>query len=154
MRDIGCGSWALPRLGQARDGVASAPRDDIEAEGAVARQRPLARPAHVAPTDRAQVGDRMVGARHGRVVTTAVRSPVRPATRWMRVVSSTSVSVIAGRIVVRRRANINLAAPGSLRSSRTSAERHKIRECLVFVVPEKIGILRAIDFIRCPLARE
>ncbi len=30
------------------------------------------------------------GARHGRVVTTAVRRPVRPATRWMRVVSMAS----------------------------------------------------------------
>jgi hypothetical protein len=32
----------------------------------------------------------------------AVRAPVRPATRWMRVVSMASASVISGRIVVRR----------------------------------------------------
>jgi hypothetical protein len=38
--------------------------------------------------------------RTGRVVTNAVRSPVRPATRGRQGVSIASVSVIAGRIVV------------------------------------------------------
>jgi hypothetical protein len=52
------------------------------------------------------------GARHGRVVTHAVRSPVRPATLWMRVVSMASAKVMAGRMVVSRRANIDLPAPG------------------------------------------
>jgi transposase len=38
------------------------------------------------------------------MVTNAVRSPVRPATRWVRVVSMASARVIAGRMVVSRRA--------------------------------------------------
>jgi hypothetical protein len=38
-------------------------------------------------------------ARHGRVVTRAVRAPVRPATLWIRVVSMASARVIAGSIV-------------------------------------------------------
>jgi DNA invertase Pin-like site-specific DNA recombinase len=41
------------------------------------------------------------GARNGHVVTTAVRSPVRSATRGMRVVSRASATRIAGRMVVR-----------------------------------------------------
>jgi hypothetical protein len=44
--------------------------------------------------------------------TPAVRAPVRPATRWMRVVSMASARVIAGRMVVSRRASIHLPAPG------------------------------------------
>ena len=52
------------------------------------------------------------GARNGRVVTNAVRSPVRPATRWIRVVSMASARVIAGRMVVSRRASIDFPAPG------------------------------------------
>jgi hypothetical protein len=36
-----------------------------------------------------------------------VNRPVRPATRWMRVVSMASASVMPGRIVVRRRASID-----------------------------------------------
>jgi hypothetical protein len=48
------------------------------------------------------------GARNGRVVTRAVRSPVRPATRWMRVVSRASGRVIAGRMVVSRRTSLDL----------------------------------------------
>jgi hypothetical protein len=47
------------------------------------------------------------GARHGRVVTNAVQSPVRPATLWMRVVSRASGRVMANRMGVRRRANID-----------------------------------------------
>jgi hypothetical protein len=39
-------------------------------------------------------------------VTNAVRVPVQLATRWMRVVSSASGRVIAGGMVVSRRANI------------------------------------------------
>jgi hypothetical protein len=49
----------------------------------------------------------------GRVVTHAVRSPVRLATRWIRVVSIASARVIAGRMVVSRRASIDFAAPGA-----------------------------------------
>jgi hypothetical protein len=38
--------------------------------------------------------------------------PLKPATLWMRVVSMASARVIAGRIVVSRRASIDLPAPG------------------------------------------
>jgi hypothetical protein len=51
------------------------------------------------------------GARNGRVVTNAVRSPVRPATRWIRVVSTASARDIPGTMVVSRRASIDLPAP-------------------------------------------
>jgi hypothetical protein len=44
-------------------------------------------------------------------VTHAVRSPVRSATRRMRVVSMASGSVIANGIVMRRRVIIDLPAP-------------------------------------------
>jgi hypothetical protein len=47
----------------------------------------------------------MVGPRHRRVVTHAEQSPVRPAILWMRVVSRASAKVMAGRLVVRRRAS-------------------------------------------------
>jgi hypothetical protein len=63
------------------------------------------------------------GARHGRVVTRAVRSPVRPATRWIRVVSMALGKVIAGRMVVSRRASIDLPAPGGPSKSTLWAER-------------------------------
>jgi hypothetical protein len=52
------------------------------------------------------------GARHGRVVTNAVRAPVRPATRWRHVVSRASARLMAGRMVVSRRASIDFPAPG------------------------------------------
>jgi hypothetical protein len=42
-----------------------------------------------------------MGVRNGQVVTTAVQSPVRPATRWILVVSMASARVIAGRMVVK-----------------------------------------------------
>jgi hypothetical protein len=58
------------------------------------------------------------GARHGRVVTNAVRSPVRPATLWIRVVSMASARVIAGRRVVSRRASLDVPAPGGPSKSR------------------------------------
>jgi hypothetical protein len=51
------------------------------------------------------------GWRH-RVRTHAVRSLVRPATLWMRVVSRASGRDMDGRMVMRRRANIDLLAPG------------------------------------------
>jgi NitT/TauT family transport system substrate-binding protein len=43
--------------------------------------------------------DGVMGARHDRVVTNAVRSPVRRAAHWMRVVSMASARVISGRRV-------------------------------------------------------
>jgi hypothetical protein len=56
------------------------------------------------------------GARHRRVVTNAVRSPVRPATWWICVVSMASASVIAGSMVVSHRASIDLPALGGRES--------------------------------------
>jgi hypothetical protein len=38
--------------------------------------------------------------------------PLRPAVLWIRVVSMASARIIAGRIVVSRRASIDLPAPG------------------------------------------
>src|SRR4029450_1148279 len=73
------------------------------------------------------------GARHGRAVTHAVRAPVRPATRWIRVVSMASARVIAGRMVVSRRASIDLPAPEGASKSTLWAERlHKfhLRYCI------------------------
>jgi hypothetical protein len=63
------------------------------------------------------------GARHSRVVTRAVRSPVRPATRWRRVVSMASARVSAGKMVVSRRASIDLPAPGGPSSRTFGSER-------------------------------
>ena len=48
----------------------------------------------------------------GSAVTNAVRAPVRPATRWRRVVATASASGIAGKMVVSRRASIDFPAPG------------------------------------------
>jgi hypothetical protein len=52
------------------------------------------------------------GTRKGRVVTNAGRSPVRPATLWMRVVSRDSARIMAGKMVVSHRASIDMPAPG------------------------------------------
>jgi hypothetical protein len=59
----------------------------------------------------------------GQVVTYAVRSSVRPATRGVRVVSRGSGRVMAGRIVVSRRASLDLPAPRGPRSRRLWSER-------------------------------
>ena len=66
----------------------------IQKAHAMVSQRHVARHRHVAPTD--QPASEMVwwGARHGRVVTHAVRAPVRPATLWIRVVSMASARVM------------------------------------------------------------
>jgi site-specific DNA recombinase len=56
------------------------------------------------------------------VVTNAVRSPVRPATLWMRVVSMALARVIAGRMVVSRRASIDFPVPGGPKSERLWTE--------------------------------
>jgi hypothetical protein len=63
------------------------------------------------------------GARNGRVVTHAVRAPVGPATLWMRVVFMASARVMDGRMVVSRRASMDLPAPGGPSRSRLWAER-------------------------------
>jgi hypothetical protein len=80
----------------------------IQEEDAVVGQRHVARHRHGAPADQPDIRDGVMGARHGRVVTKAVRSPVRPATRWMRVVSMALARVIAGRMVMRQRASLDV----------------------------------------------
>ena len=62
---------------------------------AVVRWRPLARHRHVAPPISPASERVWWGAGKGRVVTNAVRLPVRPATLWIRVVSMASARVIA-----------------------------------------------------------
>jgi hypothetical protein len=57
------------------------------------------------------------------VVTQAVRSPVRPATRGRRVVSRASGRGIAGRMVVSRCASLDLPAPGGPSSRMFGAQR-------------------------------
>jgi hypothetical protein len=94
----------LKRLAQDLDDVAAAPRPLIQKEHPMVRQRHLARHWHLSPANQPHSREGMVGERHGRVVTTAGRSPVRPATRGMRVVSMASGRVRAGRMVVSRRA--------------------------------------------------
>jgi hypothetical protein len=64
--------------------------------------------------DQQRQGLRSCGARSGQVITTAVRSPVRPATRGMRVVSTASAKVIAGRMVVSHRASLDVLASRAL----------------------------------------
>jgi hypothetical protein len=84
----------------------------------------LARPRHLTPTDQAHSGDGVSGARNGRVATTAVRPPVRPATRGMRVVSRASARLIAGNMVVNRRASLDVPAPGG-RGGPSPVRRHE-----------------------------
>jgi hypothetical protein len=85
----------------------------IEEAHAMVGQGHLPRLRHVAAADQPRIRDGVMrGTRHGRVVTNAVRSPVRPATRWMWVISIGSAKVMAGRRVVRQRANIDVPAPG------------------------------------------
>jgi hypothetical protein len=51
----------------------------------------------------------------------------RPATRWIRVVSMASARVIAGRMVVSRRASIDVPAPGGpSKSTLWSERRHQL----------------------------
>jgi hypothetical protein len=54
---------------------------------------------------------------------TAVRSPVRPATLWMRVVSIASGRVIAGTIVMSWRADIDFPTPGATSMRTFCSER-------------------------------
>ena len=113
----------LQRLPQHLQDMAAELGQFIQEQHAVVGQRHLARHGHVAPP--ISPASEMVwwGARNGRVVTNAVRSPVRPATLWMRVVSMASARVIAGRMVVSRRASIDLPAPGGPRRRTLWAER-------------------------------
>jgi hypothetical protein len=75
------GDTLLKRLAQDLQDVAAELRQLIQKEHPMVRQRDLARHRHLSATDQPGVRDGVVGARNGRVVTKAVRSPVRPATR-------------------------------------------------------------------------
>jgi hypothetical protein len=108
--------------------MAAARRPFIKEEHAMVRQRHFVghrhRPRPISTTSN------MVWwrARHGQVMTTAVRSPVRPATRWIRVVSIASARVIAGRMVVSRRASTDLPAPGGPRRRTLWSQRlHRVQ---------------------------
>jgi hypothetical protein len=98
--------------------MAAARRPCIQEEHTVVGQRHLARHRHVVPADQPRIGDGVMGARNGQLVTNAVQSHVRPATLWMRVVSMASARVMAGRMVVSRRASIDLPARGRPRKRR------------------------------------
>ena len=68
-----------------------------------------------------------MGARHGRVVTNAVRSPARPATRGKRVVSRASARLIAGTIVMIRRAESTARQGAEAELERLQAELARLR---------------------------
>jgi hypothetical protein len=95
----------LERLPQDLEDMASALGPFIQEEHPMVRPRHVARHRHLPPPISPASEIVWWGARHGRVVTRAVRAPVRPATRWMRVVSKASARLIAGRGVVRQRAS-------------------------------------------------
>jgi hypothetical protein len=75
----------LKRLAQDLEDVAAALRQFIQEEHAVVCQRHVARPRHLSAADQPHIREGVMGARKGRVVTNAVRSPVRPAMRWRQV---------------------------------------------------------------------
>jgi hypothetical protein len=102
----------IARLPQDFEDMAAALGEFVQEEHTVVGQPHFTRPRHAAPADQPYVRDGVVGARNGRVVTNAARSPVRLATRWMRVVSMAPARVMAGRMVVSRRASIDFPALG------------------------------------------
>jgi hypothetical protein len=88
------------------------------------------RQRHLAATDQPHIRDGVMGGAkrpgddHRRAL------PGEAATLWMRVVSSASASVIAGRIVVSRRANIDFPGPGGpLRRTLWAERLHPLRTC-------------------------
>jgi len=103
----------LERLAQGLEHIAAALGPCIQEAHAMVGQRHVAQYRHMPAADQPRIRDGVVGgAPNGRVVTNAVRSPVRPATRWIRVVSMASARVIAGRMAVSGRASIDVPAPG------------------------------------------
>jgi hypothetical protein len=120
----------LQRLPPHLQDMAAALGEFIQKAHAMVGPRPLTRHGHGAAPGQPRVRDGVVGARNGRVVTSAVRSPVRPATRWRLVVSSASTSVMARRIVVSR--------PGQHRraSSRRAEQGDIMGITTVFGLPE------------------
>jgi hypothetical protein len=102
----------LERLPQDLQDMAAELRQLIQEEHPVVGQGDVAGRGDVSAADQPHVRDGVMrGAQHGRVVTKAVRSPVRPATRGRHVVSMASAKVMAGRMVMTRRASIDIPAP-------------------------------------------
>jgi hypothetical protein len=97
--------------------VTSAGQQLIQPPHPMMCQRHVSRQRHLASTDQAHIGDRVVGARKGRVVTKAAWRPVNPATLWIRVVSIASAGLIAGTMVVSRRVSLDFPTPGESRRS-------------------------------------
>jgi hypothetical protein len=61
----------------------------VQEAHAMVRQRHLARHRHLAPTDQPHIRNGLMqGARRGRMMTNAVRPPVRPETWWLCVPAS------------------------------------------------------------------
>jgi hypothetical protein len=105
----------LKRLPQDLQDVAAELRPLIQKEHAVVGQGHLAGHGHLSPADQPHIRDRVV----------------RPATRWMRVVSMASGRGSAGTMVASRRANIDVPTPGGPRRSTLWAERlHPIPLCI------------------------
>jgi hypothetical protein len=110
-----CSEVVLKRLAQDLQDVTAKLRPCIQQQHPMVRQRHLPRQRHLAAPDPLHSGDCLMRARHGRVVTSVVRAPVTPATRWRHVVSRGSARRSAGRRVVGRRASIDLPAPAGPR---------------------------------------
>jgi hypothetical protein len=83
-------------VAQPFEDMPAALREFIQQEDAVVDQGHLPWQRHLPAADQSHIRDGVMEVRHGRVVTNAVRSPVRPATRWRRVVSRASARVSAG----------------------------------------------------------
>ena len=84
----------------------------IQKEHAVVGQRHLARHRHLSPADQAHIGDGVKGSANRRVVTKAMRPPVRPGTQWTLAASMASAKLISGKIVVRQQARMDWPAQG------------------------------------------
>jgi hypothetical protein len=98
----------------------------IQAEHALVGQRHLALPRHVAPAGQLHIGDGVTGGAtraggdHGRTVAGEAGDAGR------RVVSMASAGVMAGRMVVSRRASIDLPALGGRSSRRFGTQRRRV----------------------------
>ena len=101
----------VPRI-VSLDAVGDAP-SHVSTNAEQARLRTARQVASAPASTQPHIRARMVEARHVRVMTTAVRSPVRPATLWIRVVSSASARRIAGRMVVSRAGPASTSLPSS-----------------------------------------
>jgi hypothetical protein len=118
----------LERLAQDFQDVACALRPFIQKERAVVCQRHFPGHRQLPAADQPDIRDGVTEGATRHATARAVQSPVRPATRWVRVVSIASRRVIAGRVVASRCAGIDFPARGGP-SHRTlwSERRHHLR---------------------------